>query len=300
MDLDLQGRIGNTKLPLSNGLYPLFEAISNSIHAIEEVKEKKGLIEVEVVRLAPTPGLYGEDASTNLPILGFVIQDNGIGFTDANFKSFQTSDSTKKKTKGGKGVGRFLWLKAFDRVEVESVYEQGGRLCKRTFEFQLTEKGVEKEKMTQADTTGRKTTVRLAGFKAAFRQHQSCPKSAVTIARKIVEHFLESFILATCPKIRVRDQTEQTDLDLNHLFTTEMLLDVEGKDFQIKGQKFHITHVRLLAPQDLQHSIALCAHKRSVKSEVLEDPAVPGKCADRAERRQEVLLRRVCVGPTAR
>jgi anti-sigma regulatory factor (Ser/Thr protein kinase) len=128
MDLDLKGRIGNTKLPLSNGLHPLFEAISNSIHAMEEAKEKKGLIEVEVVRLTPTQGLYGEDSGTNQPIVGFVVQDNGIGFTDANFQAFKTSDSTRKKTKGGKGVGRFLWLKAFDRVEVESIYEQGGNI----------------------------------------------------------------------------------------------------------------------------------------------------------------------------
>jgi hypothetical protein len=269
MDLDLKGRIGNTKLPLSNGLHPLFEAISNSIHAIEEAKEKKGIIEVEVVRLTPTQGLYGEDSSTNQPIVGFVVQDNGIGFTDANFQAFKTSDSTRKKTKGGKGVGRFLWLKAFDKVEIESIYEQGGTYYKRTFEFQLTEKGVDKEQVASVDATLRKTTVRLTGFKPDFRQHQSCPKSAVTIARRIVEHFLESFILDKCPKITVCDNTEQTDLDLNRLFTTEMRLDVVGKDFQIKGQKFHISHVRLLAPQELQHSLSFCAHKRSVKTEVL-------------------------------
>jgi len=269
MNLDLKGRVGNTKLPLSNGLYPLFEAISNSMHAIDEAGEKKGLIQVEVVRAAPTPDLFDDDSSTNRPIEGFVIQDNGVGFTDANFKSFQTSDSTKKQTKGGKGVGRFLWLKAFDRVEIESVYEQDSTLHKRTFDFQLTEKGVEKMKNVETFETEKKTTVRLANFKSDFRQHHSCPKSAATIARRIVEHFLESFILDTCPKIRMHDNTEQTDLDLNRLFSTEMRLDVLRKDFQIKGQKFHLTHVRLLAPQELHHSIFFCAHKRSVKMEVL-------------------------------
>ena len=269
MDLDLNGKLDNTPLALSNGLYPLFEAISNSIHAIEEAKEKSGLIDIEVVRVTPLPGLVGEDTSTNLPIVGFVIQDNGIGFTDANLKSFQTSDSRWKKPKGGKGIGRFLWLKAFDRVEIDSAYEQGGTLYNRTFEFSLTEKGVDKQVVAKADTITRKTRVRLTGFKSEFRQHQSCPKSAVTIARRIVEHFLESFILDTCPKIRVYDDKEQTDLDLNRLFTTEMRLDVAGKAFRVKRQRFHITHVRLLAPQDLQHSLSFCAHKRSVKTEVL-------------------------------
>ncbi len=236
---------------------------------LKRTKEKKGLIEVEVVRETPLRGLYGGDTSTNLPISGFVVQDNGVGFNDANFKSFETSDSTRKKTKGGKGVGRFLWLKAFDRVKVESVFDRDGTFFKRSFEFQLTEKGVDKEKVGKTDATSRKTTIWLTGFKSEFRQHQSCPKSAVTIARRIVEHFLESFILDTCPKIRVRDDTEQIDLDLNHLFKSEMRLDIAARDFQVKGQKFHITHVRLLVPQELQHSLAFCAHKRSVKTEVL-------------------------------
>ena len=40
MGLDLAGKVGNTKLPLTNGLYPVFEAISNSIHAIDEASEE--------------------------------------------------------------------------------------------------------------------------------------------------------------------------------------------------------------------------------------------------------------------
>lgn len=267
MDLDLKGRIGNTKLPLSNGLHPLFEAISNSIHAIEEAKENDGLIEVEIVRLTTNQLFEGD--TTGQPITGFVVQDNGIGFTDANFKSFQTSDTMLKKTKGGKGVGRFLWLKAFDQVEVESVYQQGNKFYKRTFEFQLTESGVEKHTVVEVAETDRRTTVRLSGFKPEYRQHPTCPKSASTIARRIVEHFLESFILDTCPKIRLFDNTEETDLSLNRVFKTEMRLDVTGKDFQIKGHKFHISHIRLLAPQEIQHSLSFCAHRRCVKADVL-------------------------------
>ena len=55
-------------------------------------------------------------------ITGFVIQDNGIGFTDEHFRSFQTSDTTYKAKTGGKGIGRLLWLKAFSKAEVESTF----------------------------------------------------------------------------------------------------------------------------------------------------------------------------------
>lgn len=60
--IDLAGRVKNFNLPKKKPLIPLFEAIVNSIYAIEEGQEK-----------------------------------------------------------GGKGVGRFAWLKAFEKTEIESV-----------------------------------------------------------------------------------------------------------------------------------------------------------------------------------
>ena len=44
MLLDLLGRINNTRLTPSNCLNPLFEAIVNSIHAIEDAQVKDGKI----------------------------------------------------------------------------------------------------------------------------------------------------------------------------------------------------------------------------------------------------------------
>lgn len=113
MDLDLKGRVNNTRLPLSHGLHPRFEAISNSIHAIQETNEKCGEIEVRVFRDTFQGGLIDGEPLSNQPIIGFVVHDNGVGFTDEHFNSFETSDTTTKRSKRGKGVGRFLWLKAF-------------------------------------------------------------------------------------------------------------------------------------------------------------------------------------------
>jgi len=41
------------------------------------------------------------------------VTDNGIGLDENNMRSFLQSDSTYRAEKGGKGVGRFAWLKAF-------------------------------------------------------------------------------------------------------------------------------------------------------------------------------------------
>lgn len=269
MDLDLRGRVGNTKLPLSSGLYPLFEAISNSIHSLEESKQSTGQIDIEIVRGSSERSLIDGEPLSNNPIIGFVIHDNGVGFTDENYKSFQTSDTTKKKLKGGKGVGRLLWLKAFDKAQIVSVYTQGDKRWRRTFEFTLSADGVEKSELVEVNGEPTRTTIRLTGFKSAYRNYQTCPKTATTLGRRIVEHFLGNFLLDGCPKIMLHDAYEQTDVNLKEMFTREMRLDFARQDFKIKKQSLRITHVRLLPPQDIGHSLCLCAVNRTVKVESL-------------------------------
>lgn len=81
---NLRGRINNLALQPSaeNSIFPIFEAVSNSLNAIEEQfgidNLNEGLIEIEVFR--------NED---DKPI-SFRITDNGIGLNAANFESFKT------------------------------------------------------------------------------------------------------------------------------------------------------------------------------------------------------------------
>jgi nitrogen fixation/metabolism regulation signal transduction histidine kinase len=68
------------------------EAVSNSIHAITERFDadagKRGRIDVTVVR-------NPEDDQE--PIIGFDVEDNGVGFTTDNYTSFLTPDSRGSK-----------------------------------------------------------------------------------------------------------------------------------------------------------------------------------------------------------
>src|SRR3989337_1537020 len=95
MDTNLPGRLRNTSLPFNNGLLPLFEAVSNSIHSIEEagLSPDQSKIAIEILRdphtkfdLQDEQKKRGPEASAN--IVGFKIVDNGVGFNDANMKSF--------------------------------------------------------------------------------------------------------------------------------------------------------------------------------------------------------------------
>src|SRR5690606_32183458 len=105
MQIDILGKVREKKLSYNNTLLPLFEAIVNSIHAIEEDSATKpGLIEVELIR-SKQKEISFEDKETLYPITNFTITDNGIGFNDQNYESFNFAHSTYKIDKGGKGIG---------------------------------------------------------------------------------------------------------------------------------------------------------------------------------------------------
>ena len=134
--IDLAGRVKNFNLPKKKPLIPLFEAIVNSIYAIEERQEKEnfdGYIKVEIIREPQAVvQIDGIDSSIN-DIIGFNVTDNGIGLDENNMRSFLQSDSTYRAEKGGKGVGRFAWLKAFEQTEIESVFKYRCKLTNRHF-----------------------------------------------------------------------------------------------------------------------------------------------------------------------
>ena len=62
--------------------------------------------------------------------LEIVIKDDGVGFTEKNFSKF--AELLKKSDKTHKGLGRLIYLKYFNKVEIESVF--GGNK-KRSFIF---------------------------------------------------------------------------------------------------------------------------------------------------------------------
>ncbi len=279
MKVDLIGRVRNTRLPLSRPLLPLFEAVINSFQAIEQAKVKPGRIDISVER-EPTPEIDGGDG-THAPICGFVVTDNGPGFDEANFSSFETSDSTLKQALGGKGVGRLLWLKAFDGVDVDSVFiEPGGKKSRRTFVFRLDNDGVNDDLVVGVDDSASlQTVVRLRGFKKEL--HEKCPKGLATIAQKLIEHCLTYFIFGSGVQVRLRDSDGRT-LNVNELYKTEFAPHTEKDSFACAGQKFLATHVKLYSAEAGAHRLHFCAHRREVLERRLQPliPNLTGRVSD--------------------
>jgi hypothetical protein len=270
MDIDLRGRVNNTKLTPPNCLLPVFEAIINSIHAIEEKGKIRGSIEITIERDRSQGLLEADDLPLAAgPIWGFAIQDNGIGFTEENFRSFETSDTIKKVAKGGKGVGRLVWLKAFEKAEIESHYAEGDKLWRRRFDFAYTQHGIEGHSLEVVAESQRRTVVRLIGFKPEYER--PCPKTASTIARRIVEHCLEYFALDACPRITLIDPDAEEKIELKQFYAEVMRVQSESRQFTIKGNDFRVNHVLINSGHDGQHRIFFCAHHRAVRSEPLSN-----------------------------
>ena len=186
MPTSLRGRLRNTSLPKTKALLPLFEAIVNSIHAIDDAQlsSAAGHIAIHVIR---SPQFEFDDTKTTSGIVGFRVTDNGIGFDKSNMDSFRVLDSDYKIERGGRGIGRLLWLKAFRIVHVESTFvDHDGHTRRRCFKFSA-DRGVYDDEISSSTLdTGPSTTVHLDGFEEKYRPQSRTTPTA--LAHHVLEH----------------------------------------------------------------------------------------------------------------
>ncbi len=258
--LDIKGQLNNMRLSTSKVLWPLFEAIVNSIHSIEDsANNKEGAITITAIREDALPMLDNDGQLKRIE--SFVIEDNGAGFNSQNYKSFNTAYSTLKVKKGCKGIGRFLWLKAFNSVDIESFFVEEEKVYKRSFVFD--EDGITpEENVTQFDGEETFTKIKLNGFKPDFKS--ACPVELDVIAKKIVEHCLLYFLSENCPKIILRDG-ESTPVDLNEYFERNVKDSLHQDHFNIKQDAYVLYHLRVPEGANM-HELHLCANMQEVSS----------------------------------
>jgi hypothetical protein len=94
----------------------------------------------------------GEIDASESKIVDLTVQDNGIGFTQENRDSFDTLYSALKLPQGGKGFGRFICLKYFDELHVESVYRDA-TMHRRTFSMGKAQEIIVNERVSSTPRT---------------------------------------------------------------------------------------------------------------------------------------------------
>ena len=267
MDMNLQGRINNITLPSYKFLLPLLEAVVNSIHSIEDSGVINGYIDISILREGGQTGFV--DNGNLAQINGFSILDNGVGFNSHNFNSFSTSDSLYKRSRGSKGVGRFLWLKAFTTVFIESVFKENNNVYKRKVEFSFFANGVKEVSKELLNHPGSDqelyTKVELNNFLNPYRNH--CFQKCETIGRQVLEHCISYFVLGQAPKVRVIDGREE--FDVNAYFSKNLEVSSDNDLVDIKGHRFSIRGIKYYNSTDSNHKLFYCANNRTVTSEQL-------------------------------
>ena len=189
---------------------PVVEMVVNAIQAIDDTQRRAGKISVRVLRESQTE----LDGSLS-DVMGFEIQDNGIGFTDEHRDSFDTLYTDQRISEGGKGVGRFTCLKYFHDLHIKSVYREGVLHKSRNFSMGKGHDIIVNENITTSDHTDSGTVVTLS----ILKKGPSLEKKLSTIARNLVERLLSYFIAKeyVCPEIVLSEHDGTGALRLNDL-----------------------------------------------------------------------------------
>lgn len=256
----------------TNVYTPLVELVVNAIQAIEQTSASPGFVQIEVLRDGQ------EDILDQLEeVDGFIVKDNGIGFTQVNRDSFDELYTEQKIADGGKGFGRFTCLKYFDRVKVFSTFETEGRFQDRSFNMGLGKDIIVDEIIADSGVTKSGTAIEISGIKAV----KFPDKRLEIISRVVVERLLPYFVETDrpCPSITIRDAKDgSVPLSLNDYLgkdTSQIIeMKVENATFSLKAQEqekaFHVRVFKFFAPRTAKSKISLVAHRREVTDNPLQ------------------------------
>ena len=233
-------------------LQPLFEAISNSL----EAKATK----INIF-LNSASDLFNEHF-----IKGFVIEDNGEGFTKENIDAFNTLWTDNKRRIGCKGSGRFTWLKIFKSVKIESFISNEN--AKVTIPFNIDYNGnYEKTNFVNSNNENL-TRITFSEIQEEYAKIKE-PSNPLSIKKKILDYFLLKFFLMK--KNNIRFEIEILN-DFNESTTINWcdIPDISNKSFSIRSSMFDLSYsfdLYYIFEKDQQNNkkVYFCSNQRSIK-----------------------------------
>lgn len=250
----------------STVLTPIIEAVCNSIDAIGD-NRTDGAINIVVKRDGQT-SFDMEGSQSKGDIIAVDIIDNGEGFNSINRDSFDTFRSGLKMNKGGKGFGRFMYLKYFNRVTIESVYRCDEGFRKRTFVFGHSNEIIEQEtdKLIEGEDITTGTTLHLSSIKS-----REFDKGIDVIARKLVERLLVFFATGGnhTPTIKIMEEDGSENIVLNQYVESNsgicQIGETKSINIQGKTQSFSFSvKVYKIFFSAITNKICLTANMREV------------------------------------
>ncbi len=263
MMFDFKNRINNLDLPKSKMWMALYEAIYNSIHAIQERDIKDGKVKVIIKR---SNSLLEDDIKK---IDTIEIIDNGIGFNKENFMSFLTSDSPYKQKIGGRGVGRLTWLKVFKKVIINSVFAEENKYYKRYILF--SENGIENDYVKEIEKTSKiETSVKMINMIQPYVEESDI--KSTEISDNLIQYLAPYLIANDNVEISILESESEDIVKLDFVFFNEYIRSVLKKEIYIDNVKFSLDHVFSTTKSNLKNNhIYISAQDRLVWDKNLDN-----------------------------
>ena len=203
-----------------------------------------------------------------------MISDNGVGLEDDRFSAFCTTDTDFKIERGGKGVGRLLWLDAFSETHVVSIYRKGKSLMRRSFTFGLSDgEPIYNEKNEaiegHADTG---TVISMTGLRSNSYSSSMPVQFAATI-KHFGSHFLPDFLLGKAPEMVVTFEGRSVNFP-GEIY--DMLVD-SRPSVEFQSPKFgelkldpYVMKPKASADMDGSHQLHLVSSGRTVQTRKID------------------------------
>lgn len=253
--------------PAAEALQPLFEAVSNSLHAVEDAfgerYQVRGQITVTITN-ARTPA-----------DIEVIVSDNGVGLEPHRFEPFCTTDMDYKIARGGEGVGRLLWLDAFQSIRVVSIYRNGDQAFRRAFKFRLEANDQLTDESDEPVEGGATETGTVITFKAlrGTAYQAKFPSQPATIVKHFGSHFFADFILGRSPRVTADVEGAATHFpeEIQNLRGEDRgVATIETESFGKLELASFVCHKAASANFDGLHQMHLVANGRTVTTRKID------------------------------
>ncbi|MDR3055525.1 MAG: ATP-binding protein [Zoogloeaceae bacterium] len=274
---NIKGLVDRLELSQTKAMMPLFESISNAIDAIEA--HGNGFTGHSIrIRLVAINDLAHQGGDETLVVDGFDIRDDGVGFDDRNLASFKEAHTLSKVKIGGRGVGRFTFLKVFSSVHVRSIFKQQNKNLLRVFDFSIKNEVKEESDKPIEIQESCGTQISMRGMSEKYKGGWS--NDPEIVAERIITHFLIRFAACSCPSM-ILESSGHAPIDLKKLFDSKVLTHISEQFFDVSGITFSLQAYRH-SDGRARHDLHLCANGREVTTSKLRNllPELPEKLLD--------------------
>ena len=294
MTLDIRGSLKNTKINKNTYIF-IDELFSNAIDSYlirKHVNPSLAALNIDLSIEFTRIELF-DNGQFDLTI---TCTDNGAGFEDHQVKAFVTKDTSYKDDLAIEGIGecrgsgRIQFLHYFKTIKVDSRYESGHGMLRRTLcindssNKEINEDSFAQEKIEDKQV---ETTIVLAGLKPTIYEKLFAGNdlrddfSAESLKNYVMVTFLQRFVSlkdrlgAFCITITTNEagasRSSLTPDDLPEVTTTKNIVvyykDEQGRDTN-KSEVFTLSHYKLVKTQFRlrRNLVALCAKSSAVKN----------------------------------